>query len=54
MARAPKAKRPQNREVENEMIRPPEWEGEPPRSATEPPQPHKKRAASRLPSDAEK
>ncbi len=31
MARAPKPKRPKNREIENEMIRPPEQEGEPPR-----------------------
>ena len=28
--------RPKNREVENEMVRPPEEEGEPPRPATEP------------------
>lgn len=36
-ARAPaKAKRPKNREVENEMVKTPEHEGEPPKSATEP------------------
>ncbi|GFE73840.1 hypothetical protein [Novosphingobium sp. TCA1] len=29
-------KRPKNREVEDEMVRPPKKEGEPPRPATEP------------------
>ena len=38
MARLPDSERPHNREVENEMIRPPERNGEPPRPATEPPQ----------------
>jgi hypothetical protein len=47
MVRAPKTNRPQNREIENETIRPPEREGQPPRSATAPPKPSKKRASSR-------
>lgn len=37
MARIPKAERPHNLEVENEMLRPPKRSGEPPRPATEPP-----------------
>ena len=39
MARSPRKKRAKNREVENEMIRPPERPVEPPRPATEPAQP---------------
>ena len=54
MARSPKAKRPKNREVENEMIRPPERPGEPPRPATEPPHPSEKRTAAKSRSDAAK
>lgn len=37
-----KETRPQNREVEDEMIRPPESESEPPRPATEPHEGHEK------------
>ena len=37
MARTSKPKRPQNREVENEMMRAPDRPGKPPRPATEPP-----------------
>jgi hypothetical protein len=33
----PSNDRPKNTEVENEMVRPPAREGEPPRPATEPP-----------------
>jgi hypothetical protein len=36
MARPSSRTRPKNREVENEMVQPPEREGKPPRPATEP------------------
>ena len=37
MAQARRPQRPKNREVENQDLRPPAQEGEPPRAATEPP-----------------
>lgn len=54
MVKASKAKRPKNPEVENEMVRPPEREGEPPRPATEPARSPKKLAAGRPRPDPEK
>ena len=49
MARAPQAERPKNREVENEMIRPPEHAGEPPKPATEPSRPKRGAAGKARP-----
>lgn len=42
MTRTPDTERPHNREVENEMLKPPERSGEPPRPATEPPRQREK------------